>query len=202
MRRLKLGWSALLTVCLVLPLFRSGMREYAWIIFTHIPLWVILKNVVFFGVLRSLYILGVKRFPFLKWSLFSLVCKNPRLNIQLVPADGWYGLLFLPLLILNVPFIVTLEEFIFRDGLSSWEQGLLWSLLFGFMHSFVGFSVGGCILTSLAGVWFTHQYFVGGLPLSVIHHSTYNLVIFASICYQRALMYIRASKWMVRVEVS
>ena len=89
----------------------------------------------------------------------------------------YFGLAFLVLLAVNLPRYAHMEEEWFREGTISWEQGLLMSALFGLAHCLVGVPIGAGLAISVAGLWFTHQYFVGGVELSTIHHATYNLIL-------------------------
>ena len=72
-----------------------------------------------------------------------------------------------------------IEEKWFRLGTESWQQGLYLSFLFGMVHCLVGIPVAAGMVISIAGLWFTHQYFIGGVELSALHHTTYNLIIFS-----------------------
>ncbi len=69
-----------------------------------------------------------------------------------------------------------IEEKWFRLGTQNWFEGLYMSLFFGIVHCLVGIPIAAGLAITFAGLWFTHQYFIGGIELSALHHTTYNLV--------------------------
>lgn len=52
---------------------------------------------------------------------------------------------------------------------------------FGLVHCLAGIPVFAGLALSLGGLWFTYQYFRGGVEASTVHHLTYNLLIMAAI---------------------
>lgn len=91
-----------------------------------------------------------------------------------IPIWGW---LAAGLLILSLPDICATEERFFRGGTCNWWNAVPRSLAFGFMHCLVGVSLGTGLALTGAGLWFTLQYFKGGLERSTTYHLSYNLII-------------------------
>lgn len=102
---------------------------------------------------------------------------GPAGNIILGPLQyPWLIAPFIGLLVFLLPRLANIEERIFRQGTRDWRQGLLRSLLFGLAHMPVGVPLSAALGLSLGGMWFTYQYFRGGVTRSTIYHLTYNLV--------------------------
>ncbi len=83
-----------------------------------------------------------------------------------------------------------IEEVVFRQGTSSWFDGLIRSLLFGIAHCLVGVPIGTGIAIAVPGIWFTSQYFLGGVELSALHHTTYNLIILSMLLLSLVIKHI------------
>lgn len=99
-------------------------------------------------------------------------------NVHLIPLQiKYFGLFFAVLLCLNLPSLALAEEKIFRNGTTGWIQGIAFSFIFGIVHCIVGVPIAAGLAISLAGLWYTHQYFVGGIELSALHHTTFNLIL-------------------------
>lgn len=104
--------------------------------------------------------------------------------------------IFLLLLILAVPFMVHMEENIFRRGYHNWKSIIRQSLLFGFMHMTVGVSVSVGIILSAVGLFFACKYKKAYEQLgdelteterqdeavlhSTAYHTVYNYIVFGS----------------------
>lgn len=84
---------------------------------------------------------------------------------------------FLALLLFVLPRLAETEEFIFRRGTRTWRQGAVRSVAFGLVHMLVGVPLAVALALSLGGLWFTYQYFLGGVARSTVYHLTYNLIV-------------------------
>src|SRR5581483_1968633 len=98
-------------------------------------------------------------------------------NIILEPlAYRWLAVPFLLLLLFVLPSLAAAEERLFRQGTRGWRQGLVRSLIFGLAHWPMGIPLGAALALSIGGLWFTYQYFRGGIARSTVYHLTYNLL--------------------------
>jgi len=162
---------------MVLNLFDGERMHENWRIVSSISAVIICQNILVIVAVIALFLGLIKVAPFLNWSWFSLFSREG-MNIHLIPSNvKYFGLAFLVLFGINLPRYAQMEEVWFREGTISWEQGLLMSILFGMVHCLVGVPIGAGLAISLAGLWFTHQYFVGGVELSTVHHTSYNLIL-------------------------
>ena len=188
MKGLKALWCTLITLPMVTNLWDERRMAKNWDVFSSISISIVFQNLLVIVAVIAVFVGLTKVAPFLKWSWFSLFSKeDPETgestpqegtNIHLIPSNvKYFGLAFLVLLAVNLPRYAHMEEEWFREGTISWEQGLLMSALFGLAHCLVGVPIGAGLAISVAGLWFTHQYFVGGVELSTIHHATYNLIL-------------------------
>lgn len=185
-RALKLWWCVMLTFSLSSTLF-DGTLQKNLAVMAKINLWIVLQNFGIVLVVVSAFAGLFESHPFFKWSWFSLFNRNEEradsgrptgTNINLMPTQvKYFGLLFVLLLAVNLPSLAMIEEKMFRAGTSGWLMGLYMSFLFGIVHCFVGVPIGAGLAITLAGLWFTHQYFMGGVELSALHHTTYNLIL-------------------------
>ena len=91
-----------------------------------------------------------------------------------IPA---FGVLFLVLFMANIPRLARIEEEQFRRGTKDWKDGAWRSLRFGLAHCIVGVPVGIGLALGLGGLWFTYQYFKGGVGRSTVYHSIYNWIL-------------------------
>lgn len=188
MKGLKVLWCVLITLPMITNLWDEEWMAKNWDVLSSISVSIVFQNLVVIVAVIAVFVGLTKVAPFLKWSWFSLFSKkDPETgesvpykgtNINLIPSNvKYFGLAFLVLLAVNLPRYAHLEEELFREGMISWEQGILMSLLFGLTHCLVGVPIGGGLAISVAGLWFTYQYFVGGVELSTVHHTTYNLIL-------------------------
>jgi hypothetical protein len=188
MKGLKVLWCTLITLPMITNLWDGETMTKNWEVFSSISASIIFQNVLVIVAVITVFVGLLKVAPFLKWSWFSLFSKkDPETgestpqegaNIHLIPSNvKYFGLAFLVLLAINLPQYARMEEEWFREGTISWEQGLLISVLFGLVHCLVGVPIAAGLAISIAGLWFTHQYFVGGVDLSTVHHTTYNLIL-------------------------
>jgi hypothetical protein len=94
----------------------------------------------------------------------------------------WYAVVFLPVLALALPRLARTEEVQYRtgtDGWLGWRGGLARSVRFGLAHMVMLIPLGACLALSVAGAWFTEQYFRGGTERSTLYHAAFNTVIIA-----------------------
>ncbi len=89
----------------------------------------------------------------------------------------WYAIIFLLVLALALPRFAQAEEVTYRKGTRNWVDGSLKSLRFGLVHMFMLIPFGASLALTLAGLWFTHQYFKGGTERSTVYHAAFNSVI-------------------------
>ena len=173
---------------MVANLFDGEKMRATFRVFSNISLGIVAQNVLVIATMIVAYVSFVTLAPCLKWSWFSLFSKRDQetgkkepcegRNIHLIPAQiKYFGLVFLALLAINLPQFALTEEEWFRAGTVSWVHGVALSFLFGMVHCIVGVPLGAGIAITIAGLWFTHQYFVGGVELSTLHHTTYNLTL-------------------------
>ncbi len=98
-------------------------------------------------------------------------------NILMEPLSyRWLALPFVALLFFLLPQLAMTEEVIFRRGTRNWAHGIYRSVAFGLAHVSMGIPLGAALALSIGGLWFTYQYFRGGIERSATHHLTYNLL--------------------------
>ena len=91
----------------------------------------------------------------------------------------WYAVVFLPVLALAMPRFAQREEVQYRTGTRNWADGSWKSLRFGLVHMLMLIPFGASLALTIAGLWFTRQYFKGGTERSTIYHAAFNTVIVA-----------------------
>jgi len=91
----------------------------------------------------------------------------------------WYAVVFLPVLALALPRLAQVEEVRYRTGTRNWLDGSLRSLRFGLVHMFMLIPFGASLALTLAGLWFTRQYFKGGTGRSTLYHAAFNTTVVA-----------------------
>jgi hypothetical protein len=89
----------------------------------------------------------------------------------------YFGIVFLVLLFLNLPGMARSEEEMFREGTKSWRDGIPRSLAFGLVHCLVGVPVAAGLALVIPGLWFTREYFQGGVDRSTRVHAFYNMMM-------------------------
>ena len=98
-------------------------------------------------------------------------------NLLLSPLDyTWLAVPFVLLMFFLLPRLAAVEEGIFRRGTRDWRDGVVRSVVFGLVHLTMGIPLGAALALSLGGLWFTRQYFLGGVERSAVHHLAYNLI--------------------------
>jgi len=185
---------------LVINLFDGNLQENLRVI-EEINGELVLQNLCVLAV-AMIISAGLKKIhPLFEWSLYSVFKgKNKEgekdkstkgQNIHLQPTKiKYFGILFTLLFIVNLPNLTMIEEVVFRQGTSSWFDGLIRSLLFGIAHCLVGVPIGTGIAIAVPGIWFTSQYFLGGVELSALHHTTYNLIILSMLLLSLVIKHI------------
>jgi hypothetical protein len=109
---------------------------------------------------------------------------SPKDNVtgtNLIVSGGasipFFGVFFCALLLVNMPGLALSEEESFRRGTKSWLDAVPRSIAFGMMHCLVGVPVSVGIALTLAGLWFTFEYFKGGVERSGRVHACYNMML-------------------------
>lgn len=123
---------------------------------------------------------GLYQLPWLRWGWWTLVSGAPG-NAVVSAASGslWVFAPFLVLLAVAMPQLVLAEEELFREGTRTWRHAFPRSLLFGLMHLVPGVPIAAALALTIAGVWFTRQYFRGGVARSTTYHLAWNYEIVA-----------------------
>ena len=102
---------------------------------------------------------------------------NPSTNVMVAPVQiPYFGIVFFLLLMLNIPRLAWIEEESFRLGTKTWKEAIPRSLKFGFAHMLVGVPVYAAIALGFGGMFFTWQYFRGGLRQSAFYHTLHNML--------------------------
>jgi hypothetical protein len=181
------GFAGMVTFSCARHLYRGGLKEDFKIFKDRKPaVWteVILGDLLALTALITCAVFS-DRLPknsLLRWSWLDLVAdkadaghgSNQMIAGATIP---FFGVLFVILLFLNLPRLAEAEEFSFRDGTKNWLHAIPRSLAFGLMHMVVGVPLWLGLALSVPGMWFTSQYFKGGVSRSTMAHSLYNMVI-------------------------
>lgn len=173
-------WAAFVTSLLVRPLWTKQAQKH-WGVFRSLrPLDFVLALVVIALTVGTGFVL-VTYLPWLDHSWLYLLPGNDgdTANIFIVPATlPIVGLPFLVLLVLCLPMFAYREEMQYRAGTRNWRQGMIRSLRFGLAHSFwAGIPLYMGLALTIGGLWFTFQFFKGGVERSTRHHLAYNLIM-------------------------
>lgn len=118
----------------------------------------------------------------LRWSWLNLLTdpkKEPSpTNLNLAGASiPYFGVFFLLMLFLNLPRLARREEEMFREGTKDWKDAIPRSLKFGLIHCVVGVPIGLGLCLAIPGMWFTHQYFRGGVDKATLYHAVNNMLV-------------------------
>lgn len=157
--------------------------------------WAVIKQYRPIHFVTSIPILGlVIATAFMLYYFVPFMDKNPILWV-LSSLFGWgdgsgqgnimfsglewkyYAMVFLPLLLFALPSLARYEEEDFRDGTRDWAHGIRRSIKFGLVHLIMLIPLGAALALSIGGLWFTYQYFKGGVERSTIYHSAYNSIL-------------------------
>jgi hypothetical protein len=196
-KRVLMGvWAVALLAILIHNIVRYGIFPYAMEFFgIYLP-----KHaeafIEVYAVFLTVTLLGnaiAKRFPRpFRWSLvtlYHLLRLRVRGERRALREDEEFGgsnanlialrfpyvrMVFFVLLLINVPFLATMEELWFRNGHTDVFAILLFSLFFGFIHCAAGVPlVVGTVLTPV-GAWLALHYVGGGLSEAVLYHVAFN----------------------------
>lgn len=154
------------------------IKQYRLIhLITSIP---IVASVITVAVLLTEFVPFMDKNPFL-WvfsALFGWGNGEGQGNLMLSGLQWkYYAALFLPILLFALPSLARYEEEDFREGTRDWAHGVKRSVVFGLVHVIMLIPIGTALALSIGGMWFTHQYFKGGVERSTVYHSVYNSII-------------------------
>jgi len=196
---LKITWCAFLTLGLITIFLDGALWDRNMAVFAQINFWMILQNI---GIIALVILAAVGLFKlnpkFFGWSWFALFNKREDgqysgINVAIIPAQvKYFGLFFIILLALNLPHLAEIEEKMFRLDTMNWMDGIINSIIFGLVHCLVGVPICAGIAISISGLWYTHQYFLGGVAQSALHHTTYNLIIVAILFIGMLIVHIHS----------
>lgn len=173
------AWTALLTWMLVRDL-RGGRLRAAWAVARRMTLRVFVQNVFVIAVTVAVALTLLRLFPALDRSWLYLLpgAGDHAGNLGLMPVQiKYFGIAFLLLFAVSIPELARREETRYRRGTRDWRQGMWRSLRFGLAHCVVGVPLYGGLALTVGGLWFTFQYFRGGVEGSTLHHTAYNWII-------------------------
>jgi hypothetical protein len=162
-----------------------GLGKKEWLrLLTVCPLLIC----TMFGAFLGLYYkVGGPAAKVLQFSWVSLLA-SPTENKQganLIVAAGtsipYFGLVFLALLFFNLPGMARSEEEMFREKTKSWRDGIPRSIAFGLFHCIVGVPVAVGLALTIPGLWFTQEFFWGGVDRSTRVHAVYNMLMIPAI---------------------
>lgn len=143
------------------------------------PLMIIQNTVVLVFVVTVSVMLN--SIPVLGWGWWQLLDSSTEAGgqnaIMASTSIPIVGTIFLVVLFFAMPRLAEYEEELFRKGTTNWKNGVKRSILFGLVHCFMGVSIGVGLALSICGLWFTHQYFKGGVKRSTSYHAAWNLAI-------------------------
>ncbi|MBV9852201.1 MAG: hypothetical protein JO250_21250 [Armatimonadetes bacterium] len=179
MGAVKYGWAALLTFFLVRDLRGDGLRRSLTVLRQLRPGLVAQNLLVVLVTIGCAFLLDWLC-PWLDRSWLYLFPLNGghATNLNLLPATiKYFGLFFLILLALNLPALARAEELKYRKGTRDWRDALGRSVRFGLAHCWIGIPIYAGLALTVGGLWFTWQYFRGGVERRTLHHTTYNLTL-------------------------
>lgn len=185
---IKWAFTAGVTISCVRYALSGNMRSDYRIFLGHRPLeWVrlVLANLLVLFVTISGIVLVYSYGPsFLRWSWLMLFAGkgDQGTNLNLAGASiPYFGIVFVLLLIVNFPRLARYEEEEFREGTRDWLHAVPRSIRFGLWHCIVGVPLCAGLLLAIPGMWFTRQYFKGGVDRSTLYHSVYNMILGAAL---------------------
>lgn len=121
----------------------------------------------------------------LEWSLF----KGKKANVTLLPLVSRYSwLIYLPLLVLVVPLLAWIEEYIFRYLIHGGMIGVLWGgFFFGLVHLTAGVTLRMSLCLTGHGLVLVALYGATGLAGVFLVHAAYNLIVIAMVVFEMKL---------------
>lgn len=115
--------------------------------------------------------------------ILSLIFGGDGSGISNIVLSGiqwkWYALIFLPVLAFALPSLAKAEEHDFREGTRNWGHGVVRSIGFGLIHLIMLIPIGAALALIISGLWYTHQYFKGGVERSTSYHIAWNMLLVA-----------------------
>lgn len=181
-------WTVLLTLSLVLGLFDGEQMQKNLEIVRQINVWIVIENIIIIAIVGSSVFGMFKLHRFFKFSIFSIFnWKKEKetgevtgTNINIMPYKiKYFGIIFILLLMVNVPNFAGMEESWFRQGTLTWGDAILRSFLFGMVHCLVGVPIAAGLAISINGLWLSFWYLqYGNTTMCTVHHTTYNLILF------------------------
>lgn len=103
---------------------------------------------------------------------------GPATNVAAVGFDvPYFGIVFCLLFMACLPILAEIEEKQFREGTTSWSDGIRRSIVFGFVHMAMGVPLAAAFALIIPGLFYTAMYFKGGVPLATQAHFQYNLIL-------------------------
>lgn len=199
------GWAVLNILGLSLGL-RKTMGQ-SWLIVQHLSVGIVAQSLAVLVVVGLLGVVLAEVCEPLQWSWLKY-CAAPEAeesgsNVNLSPMKlPLIGPAFIVLVALNIPVLARIEEHMFRDGTLGWYDGIPISIFFGLIHCLVGVPIAAGLALGVAGLWFQHQYLVGGVERSTLFHASHNLIIMSIILIGMAVRTFRAHFPTSAVEVS
>lgn len=175
---------AVLTLCVLTSLF-VYFHEYNLSMYRNVSLVMLVQSlaVMFLAFMLTRKLL---QYRFLRWRPANLFIKT-RSETTGAAVGGslmvsamrvrFIGIVVTIMMLMNLPVIATLEEFIFREGTTGWLDAVWRSALFGLAHFATNLPAGAALSIGLVGMWFSHWYLIGGIELSSAAHFSYILLI-------------------------
>jgi hypothetical protein len=129
--------------------------------------------------------LMLNQLPVLNWAWWSIIDGGESVGGTNF-AFAWISMpiiapIMFILLAVAMPKLAQLEEELFRQGTKGIKSAIKRSIAFGLIHCLMGVSIATGLALSIAGMWFTYQYFRGGVRLSTAYHTAWNLFILATL---------------------
>ena len=173
------AWCALLTWMLIRDMNGGRLRE-AWAVARRVTFSVLIQNVLVIAATVGVGLTLLRLLPALDRSWLYLLpgVDGHAGNLGLMPVQiKYFGIAFLLLFAVSVPELARREETQYRRSTKDWRQGMWRSLRFGLAHCVVGVPLYGGLALTVGGLWFTFQYFRGGVEGSTLHHAVYNWIV-------------------------
>ena len=160
-----------------------GLLTNTWAVARQLTFVVLVQNLLVVVATATVGLTLLHLFPALNRSWLYLIPGNHgyATNLSVLPAHiKYYGIAFLLLFAVSIPKFARSEEKSYREGTRDWKHGAWRSLRFGLSHCVVGVPIYAGLALTIGGLWFTLQYFRGGVERSTLHHATYNWIITAA----------------------
>lgn len=154
----------------------QGKARAKWHFFRKITVWSLLSNIPI-ALIVVVVARFLSRFDLLNRSwMYHLSSNSGNLNTISLKLPI-IGIFMWVLLIANLPALAHIEEDVFRKGTLNWSDALIRSVAFGLFHCLVGVTIAVGLALSVGGLWFSFQYFRGGVERSTTYHLSYNLLL-------------------------